>query len=315
MKILVVGAGAVGGYFGGRLLQAGRDVTFLVRPKRASELRQNGLVIKSPSGDATLPNPPTVLADKLDHPFELVLLSCKAYDLENAIESFRPAVGDKTMILPLLNGMRHLDALDNRFGAEKVLGGRCVISATLNEQREIVHFLPGHSIALGERSGEISERVKSVYSALAEAGFDTLASDRILSVMWEKWVMLASLAGCTTLMRASIGEIASAPGGSDFVLGLIEECCHIADLEGHPIAMPTMESTRARLTKHDSTLTASMFRDMEQHSRIEADHVIGDLLQRGEKHSVSHDSDSYARLRIVYANLKAYENRFLKTAK
>src|SRR5689334_16564419 len=140
MRVLVVGAGAIGGYFGGRMLQAGRDVTFLVRPRRAGELAASGLVIKSPLGDITLKNPPTVQADTLKDAFDVVLLSCKAYDLEDAIASFAPAVGPKTSIVPLLNGMRHLDVLDQKFGHDRVLGGLCSIAATLNEKREVVQL-------------------------------------------------------------------------------------------------------------------------------------------------------------------------------
>src|SRR5499427_9651 len=147
MRILVVGAGAIGGYFGGRLLQAKRDVTFLVRPKRAAELASAGLVIKSPAGDVTLKSPPTVQADKLAEKFDVVLLSCKAFDLEDAIKSFAPAVGPQTSIIPLLNGMLHLDVLDKRFGREHVLGGLCAIAATLNESREVVQLQPLQSLS------------------------------------------------------------------------------------------------------------------------------------------------------------------------
>ena len=112
MKILVVGAGAVGGYFGGRLLEVGREVTFLVRPRRAAQLAKSGLVIKSPAGDVTVSAPKTVAAAALNQAFDLVLLSCKAYDLEGAIAAFAPAIGPGTLILPLLNGLRHLDRLD-----------------------------------------------------------------------------------------------------------------------------------------------------------------------------------------------------------
>jgi len=131
MRVLVVGAGAIGGYFGGRMLQAGRDITFLVRPRRAAELASAGLVIKSPNGDVTLKNPPTVQADAIKNKFDVVLLSCKAYDLTDAIKSFAPAVGPQTSIIPLLNGMLHLDVLDREFGRERVLGGLCAIAATL----------------------------------------------------------------------------------------------------------------------------------------------------------------------------------------
>src|SRR5580692_13192853 len=167
MRILVVGAGAIGGYFGGRMLQAGRDVTFLGRPKRASELASAGLVIKSPLGDVTLKNPPTVQADKLNEKFDVVLLSCKAFDLEDAIKSFAPAVGPQTAIIPLLNGTLHLDVLDNKFGAEKVLGGLCAIAATLNERREVVHLAPMQSLNFGERDGKMSDRVRAIAEVMA----------------------------------------------------------------------------------------------------------------------------------------------------
>src|SRR4030081_2045427 len=131
MRFLVVGAGAVGGYFGGRLLEAGRDVTFLVRPRRAEELAGPGLRIRSRLGDVTISKPPTIVRENLATAFDLVLLSCKAYDLAGAMTSFAPAVGSETVILPLLNGMRHLDVLDEKFGQDRVFGGQCFIAATL----------------------------------------------------------------------------------------------------------------------------------------------------------------------------------------
>src|SRR5450631_4355395 len=167
MRILVVGAGAIGGYFGGRLKQAGRDVTFLVRPRRAAELADAGLVIKSPNGDVTLKNPPTVQADKLAEKFDVVILSCKAFDLDDAIRSFAPAVGPQTAIIPMLNGMRHLDVLDRKFGPERVLGGLCAIAVTLNDQREIVHLAPMQSLNFGERDGKPSDRVRAIAEVFA----------------------------------------------------------------------------------------------------------------------------------------------------
>src|SRR6267378_2090067 len=167
MRILVVGAGAIGGYFGGRMLEAGRDVTFLVRPKRAAELASAGLVIKSPNGDVTLKNPPTVQADRLAEKFDVVLLSCKAFDLDDAIQSFAPAVGPQTTIIPLLNGMRHLGVLDDKFGRERVLGGLCAIAVTLNDQREVVQLNPMQSLNFGERDGRLSDRVRAIAEVMA----------------------------------------------------------------------------------------------------------------------------------------------------
>ena len=228
MRVLVVGAGAIGGYFGGRLLQAGRDVTFLVRPKRAAELAGAGLVIKSPNGDVTLKNPPTVQADKLTDKFDVVLLSCKAFDLDDAIKSFAPAVGPQTAIIPLLNGMLHLNVLDKKFGAERVLGGLCAIAATLNEAREVVQLAPMQSLNFGERDGTMSDRVRAIAEVFDSGKIGAVASEHIMQDMWEKWVFLASLAASTCLMRTSVGNILAATGGKDFLLGMLDECSAVA---------------------------------------------------------------------------------------
>ena len=205
MRILVVGAGAIGGYFGGRMLQAGADVTFLVRQRRAAELAAAGLVIKSPLGDVTLKNPPAVQADKLTEKFDVVLLSCKAFDLDDAIKSFAPAVGPNTAILPLLNGMRHLESLDAQFGRERVLGGLCAIAVTLNEKREVVHLQPLQSLTFGERDGRMTDRVRAIAEILAKGNFGSKTSEEIILEMWEKWVFLASLAA-SHLPDADVGR-------------------------------------------------------------------------------------------------------------
>src|SRR5215471_9258092 len=233
MRVLVVGAGAIGGYFGGRMLQAGRDVTFLVRPKRAGELAAAGLVIKSPNGDVTLKNPPTVQADTLKDKFDVVLLSCKAYDLQDAIKSFAPAVGDKTAIIPLLNGMLHLDMLDSKFGRERVLGGLCAIAVTLNDKREVVQLQPMQSLTFGERDGKTSERVRAIAEVFAGVSGAT-TSEHVMQDMWEKWVFLAAIAASTCLIRAPVGMILAAPGGKDFMLGILDECKAVATAEGFP---------------------------------------------------------------------------------
>jgi 2-dehydropantoate 2-reductase len=299
MRTLVVGAGAVGGYFGGRLIQAKRDVTFLVRPRRARELASSGLQIRSPFGDVNLATPQTVLPEDLAGTFHLILLSCKAYDLETAIAALRPAVGPETAILPLLNGMRHLDILQHEFGPGRVLGGRCLIAATLNDKRAIVHLNHTHTLTFGERDGTLSERVMAIDNMMKEALFDHHASTHILHEMWEKWTFLATLAGSTCLLRGSIGDICTSPGGTEFVLRLLEECRSIAAAAGFPPRAPFLDRTRLMLTEAGSPLTASMLRDIEAGGPIEADHVIGDLLSRGES----------PLLRIVYSGLKVYETK------
>jgi 2-dehydropantoate 2-reductase len=302
MRILIVGAGATGGYFGGRLLQHGRDVTFLVREKRAAQLAQHGLSISSATGNAALPSPPTVLASGLREPYELILLSCKAYGLEQAMADIAPAVGPDTTILPLLNGMRQLDLLDARFGAAHVLGGQCVIAATLDEDGGVRHLNTSHSLTFGERDGSASARMQRITQALSGAGFDARPSRTVLQDMWDKWIFLATLAGITCLMRGPAGQIVAAPGGTAAALDLLEDCRAVAERAGHAPSEQTLQRARSVLTEADSTLTASMLRDLQHGHPIEADHIVGDLLARAD-----HSRDEHSLLATVYAHLKVYE--------
>ena len=306
MRILVLGAGATGGYFGGRLAEANQDVTFLVRPGRAAALARAGLQIRSRSGDFHLASPVTILTGHLQERFDLVMLSCKAYDLEDAIASITPAVGPRTAILPLLNGMQHLDRLDHAFGSGLVLGGLCAIAATLGDQGEILHLNDVHLLSFGERDGFMSDRVRAISAAMKGARFDIRLSDHILPAMWEKWVFLASLAAGTCLFRAAVGDIAHAPGGPEFLLGVLDECCAIAAGEGYPVRGDFLERTRATLTAKDSAFTASMLRDIERNAPIEGQHIIGDLLRRAR-------APQTPLLAMAYTHVRAYEARRQRT--
>jgi 2-dehydropantoate 2-reductase len=304
MRVLVVGAGAIGGYFGGRLLQARQDVTFLVRPKRASELAGAGLVIRSAAGDVTLKNPPTVQADKLTEKFDVVLLSCKAFDLDVAIKSFAPAVGPNTSIIPLLNGMSHLDVLDKKFGRERVLGGLCAIAVTLNEKREVVQLAPMQSLGFGERDNKMSDRVKAIAEVFAKGNCGAAPSEHVMQDMWEKWVFLASLAASTCLMRTSVGNILAVSGGKEFLLSMLDEASAVATAEGFTPGGPFFQRTRGILTTEGSPMTASMFRDVRAGLPVEADHVIGDLVARADAAKIP-----VPKLRTAYTHLKAYEKQ------
>jgi len=301
MRILAVGAGGVGGYFGGRLLHVGRDVTFLVRPARSTLLAKSGLRIRSPHGDLGLPAVPTVTADAIASVYDLVLLSCKAYDLESAMNDVAPAVGPGTTILPLLNGMRHLDILDARFGAERVLGGECKISAVLDAEGCVLHLNRVHQISFGERDGTGNARTLALQEAFANANFDAVFSAQILQEMWEKWTLIATGAGATCLMRGTIGDIVAA-NATEIVTGLLDECSAIATANGHPPSDAMRSWIHSIFTAPNSSLTASMFRDIEANARIEGEHIIGDLLARG-------GDGSYPLLRMVHAHLRSYEAR------
>ena len=302
MRILVVGAGATGGYFGGRLVERGQDVTFLVRAARAQAWARHGLTIRSALGDATLAAP-TVTATDLRGAYDLVLLSCKAYHLPQVIADIAPAVSDDTAILPLLNGMRHLDMLDAHFGARRVLGGLCVIAATLGPEGEVRHLNRSHSLTFGERDGSRSARVERIAKAMEGVNFEPRLSATVLQDMWDKWVFLASLAGITCLMRAPVSDIVAAPGGLDATLAMLDDCRRVASDNGHAPAESVLARARGVLTEEGSSLSASMMRDLEQGGAVEADHVIGDLIARAAAGA------ALPMLRTAYAHLKAYENR------
>lgn len=309
MRFLIVGAGATGGYFGGRLLEAGGDVTFLVRPRRAAQLAATGLAITSPAGDVSLPAPPTVQAPDLRSPFDAVILSCKAYDLDAAIESIAPAVGPHTTVVPLLNGMRHLDVLDARFGQGRVLGGSCFISARLDEAGRVAHISDIHRFVFGERPGGGSPRVGAIAEAMNGAKFEAVASDRILLEMWEKWAFLASLAGLTCLTRSTIGDIVAA-GGADLAATFLEECRSVAVAAGYPPRDESLRAALGRLTDAGSSVTASMLGDVERGGRTEADHILGDLLRRRG----GAEAGDRSLLRVAYVALKAAEARAAREA-
>ncbi|MGU3539333.1 2-dehydropantoate 2-reductase [Methylobacterium sp. A54F] len=310
MRVLVVGAGATGGYYGARLAEAGRDVTFLVRPARAERLAGEGLRVESPLGDLHLAEPRTLTAERLaggeGGAFDLVLLSCKAYDLDGALADVAPAVGAGTTVLPILNGMAHLDALDAAFGPERVLGGSCAIVATLGAGGAIRHMSEFCTLTYGERDGARSPRLDAIEALMGEARFQPKRSERILQEMWEKWVFLATLAASTCLMRAAVGDIVGAPGGRALIEGLYAECCGVAAAAGFAPREKVAAQALAMLTAEGAPITASMLRDIEGGGRIEADHIVGDLIARGRALA---PEAARPGLDLAYAHLKAHERR------
>jgi 2-dehydropantoate 2-reductase len=302
-RILIVGAGATGGYFGGRLAQAGRDVTFLVRPARAERLRADGLQIVSPNGDVTL-QPQLVTAGHIAAAYDVVLLAVKAFALESALDDLAGAVGSDTLIVPVLNGIRHIDVLVERFGENAVLGGLCLIGATLDDRGRIVQLSPTADMSYGERGGGHSARIAALDELLQKAGFAARASARILPEMWEKWVMLATLGGITCLMRGTVGDVAGAPGGTAFAAAFLDECVAAAAACGYPQAEAFLARSRTGMTQAGSTLASSMYRDLQQGNNVEADQILGDLLERARGFGVA-----TPLLATAFTHLKVYQGR------
>lgn len=282
MRLLVVGAGATGGYFGGRLAQHGRDVSFLVRPARADGLRRSGLRIVSPHGDATI-SPQVIASGELRATFDAILLTVKAWSLAEALEDVAPAVGPDTMILPVLNGMRHVEAIAARFPSDNLVGCVCKVATTLREDGAIVQLAPFQELAYGEMHGAVSRRIAAVHDFMQGAGFDARASATIEHEMWAKWVTLATLGGMTCLMRGNVGEIAAADGGQRFVLVLLGEVASVAAAAGFPMSEGFLANTRSMLTAEGSSFASSMYRDLERGQRIEGEQIVGDLVARAQK--------------------------------
>ena len=303
MRMLVVGAGSTGGYFGGRLAQAGRDVTFLVRPARAAQLEERGLEILSPHGDYTQ-RLKLVTADRLSGPYDAILLTVKAFSLESAISDMAGAVGPESMILPVLNGMRHVDVLAGRFGKGSVAGCACKINASIDDRGRIVQHNLLQDIAYGEMDGVMSPRIQELDRFMRDAGFDARLVGDIKREMWEKWILLASLGGINCLMRGTIGEVAQAPRGPEFVAGLLQEIIAVAEAVGVGPRPGFMVAAKTGLTATGSTQTSSMYRDLLKGAPIEADQIIGDLVERARAAGIE-----TPLLGAVYAHLCVYQRR------
>ncbi|WP_395709148.1 2-dehydropantoate 2-reductase [Reyranella sp.] len=301
MKTLILGAGAIGGYIGGRLHQSGADVTFLVRPARREALQRDGLVIRSTKGDITQ-KVKAVLDGTEGGPYDIVLLTCKAYDLDSAIDAVAPAVVPEATVVPLLNGMRHLDALDARFGAEKVAGGLARVGVAMSPEGEILHTSPFAAISFGERDGRPARGVLvELDAAVKKSGVDGGLHANIVQDLWDKWIMLCTLASMCCLMRGTSGDILEAAEGQAIMLETVEECRKVAAAAGCDPGEKGMINVRSFLTQKGSRFAASMLHDLEKGSMVEADHAVGDMIARAKKASIATPN-----LRLAYAHLQVY---------
>ena len=311
MRILILGAGGVGGYYGGRLVEAGADVTFLVRPARAQRLKESGLVIKSPAGNAEL-QVNTIVAGEKALRFDLALLACKAYDLDSAADAIEPHIEAGAIVLPILNGMAHNDSLRERFGHGRVVGGIAQCSTTVNAFGEIEHLNAVARLVFGAFADqpnhlEVDPVLDDFLSLASNAKFTSRRADPIDQSLWDKWVMLATLAGMTTLMRAPVGEIMSTKSGAELMAEFLEESIAVATEAEYPPSPEYLKTIKELLFDRSSGFTASMLRDMESGGPIEGDQIIGDMYRRARDAGL----DAHL-LRVAFCHLQAYDARRAK---
>jgi len=306
MRILVVGAGATGGYFGARLALAGRDVTFLVRQRRAENLRARGLRITG-HGDAEVVTPALVTADELTDPTDLVLLAVKATALSAVLDDMAQAVGPDTLIVPFLNGIAHLDKLNDRFGARNVLGGVVMVATQLNDAGDIIQLAPFASLQIGPQDGHVTARIKDAHDTLAGAGFDTAISEDILAAMWHKWVFISTVGALTCLTRGTVGDIVAAPEGEKLGPAILAEAAAVSAAAGYPVPQTELDSTTHTITEPASAFASSMFRDVSDRHHTEVEHVLADLAARARTFQVS-----TPLLDLATLHLRVYEDRLAK---
>lgn len=304
MKILVLGAGAIGGYYGGRLAESGADVTFLVREKRKAQLDAAGLRIESQYGNAEV-RVRSVLAPALKPEYDCVLITCKAYDLDAAMDAVAPAMAADTFILPELNGLAHIEKLNARFGRQRVLGGTARIAGTLTPEGVVKHLNDWNFITFGEQDGAMTARIEALAALFAQSpAVRAKAVPDVMQEMWEKMVHLSTAASMTCLMRAPVGDIVRTPHGSTLFLQQLETAAAIARHNGHAPSDAFMQNYRKLFSAGDSLYGTSMLRDIERGGPIEADHIVGYMVDKAK--AAGADDTLF---RVAYTHLKAYENR------
>jgi 2-dehydropantoate 2-reductase len=301
MRILVVGAGAIGGYFGGRLLEKGEDVTFLVREGRKKQLEQNGLRIDSVYGNSIL-SPKTIMAGDTAHPFDVVLLTTKSYHLQGAIEDISQYIGAETVIIPLLNGISHIEQLIAEFGKEKIVGGMCFIESTLDQHGSVVQTSAIHDLVFGELSGEKTERILKIADAFSGTKASFQLSENINQDMWHKYLFIAAMSGITSLMRAPIGPIRKTDSGRKTIGLLISELTNIMNKLEAPMLGNIEVVQMNKIDELGYGMKSSMQRDMEKSLPIEVEHLHGFLLDKANGLQLN-----VPILEAIYANLKVYE--------
>ena len=303
MKIVVMGTGGVGGYFGARLAAAGHDVGFVARGQHLAAIKRNGLKVLSEKGDLTI-HP----ARASDTPGDLgiadiVLFCVKAYDTESAAELIKPVVGPDTGVIPFLNGIGHMEILERVLGPSHVMGGVANISALIEKPGVIRHFASMQILRVGEMDDAATPRIEAFRAACAEAGIDAPVPSSIQRELWQKFVMICTLAGANCLTRLPLGNCRSHPATRALMESLANETVAVAKALSIPLPEDQVERTMAVLDMLPPTMKASILAALERGEKLEASALNGSVARLGEAHGINTPMNH-----TVYAALAPHEN-------
>lgn len=296
MKILVVGAGGVGGYFGAKLFEIGADVNFLLRNQRYELIKKNGLIVQS-GLDIKKYFPKVYTSENLKENFDLIIIACKSYDLDNVIRSLNN-IASNGIILPFLNGLDHIERLDQQYGPDRVMGGTANIAATVDSSGVIHKLTESHLLTIGHRTESQKKIAQDFFQLCKKADFISKYSEDIMLSLWEKWVTLSTLAASTTIFQCSIGKIIDSQYGKEIIEKAFNEACDIAKSNGYTIQHTAQIKGLEMLTSSGSTLTASMLRDWKNGLKTEHEHILASLIKQASTKNISCDL-----LKIAYTNL------------
>jgi len=306
MRIAVIGAGGVGGYFGGRLAAAGADVTFVARGAHLAAMRSRGLRILSPLGDATIGNPKAVDDVARLGDIDLVMVAVKLWDTEAVAATLAPLAQRGATIVSFQNGIDKDDILRRHVPAAAIIGGVSYIAAVIAEPGVIQHTGTMQRLAFGEFDGTISPRVRALHDTCVTARIEAVASDAIERLIWEKYVFLVGLSGATSAMRKTIGPIRENPRTRAFLLGLMHEVVAVARAKGIAVRDGFAEERLAFFDTLPPTMTSSMHNDLDRGNRLELNWLSGGVANLGAELAVPTPLNSaVADVLCLYADGRA----------
>lgn len=303
MKIAMMGSGGLGGYIGGRLAHSGQDVTFIARGAQLAALQGRGLTVRSHYGDFSLDTVNATDNPAQVGPVDLILFCVKSYSAPGAAEQMMPMVGPETAIIPVLNGVDHIEMLQAMVGREHLLGGVCIISAHLVEPGRVEQVGPAHGLLFGELNGELSERCMVFQQVLAETGIEAAAIPDIVARMWWKMTAMCGLFGVYSVVRGNNAVVSAVPETRSLVLRAVGEALAVAQAQQIPVPDSVIDEVDAAIDNMPPTYQPSMKVDLEQGRRIELEAVNGFISRLGKTLGVPTPVNDF-----LYACLKPYVN-------